>query len=102
MFSPNNGFTFRPISQLEKYLSLNYGRNFIKSHGKNTYDFVQMQALNRIFIECEQRMWRIAHRDLIKGTISGGTKPYDKAPVNAIYIGHLHFQALFGMAAVTG
>lgn len=60
-------FIIRPISEFEKYLAANTGKNFIKSHGKNSYDFIHMQALNKVFIECEQHMWRIANRDLIKG-----------------------------------
>ena len=60
-------FLFRQISDLEKYLSMNKGRNFVKHHGKNAYDFVQSQAANKIFIECENHMWRIANRDLING-----------------------------------
>lgn len=60
----------RPITDLEKYLSVHQGRNFVKSHGKNTFDFVQMQAANRIFIECENFMWRIGNRELIKGKVN--------------------------------
>lgn len=59
--------TFRPISDLERYLSLNKEKNFVKSHGKNTYDFVHMQAADKIFIECENHMFRIGNRQLIEG-----------------------------------
>lgn len=60
---------FRPISDLERYLSLNKDKNFVKSHGKITYDFVHMQAADKVFIECENHMWRIGNRELIKGIL---------------------------------
>lgn len=65
-------YFIRKIEQLERYLSLNHERNFIKSHGKNTFDFIQTQALNKVFVQCERRMWRITDRSLIKGIVWDG------------------------------
>ncbi|KAI2804918.1 Xylosyltransferase 2 [Blomia tropicalis] len=65
-------FPIKPLSELEAYLAANEGKNFIKSHGKGTHDFIQMQALNKIFVECEQHMWRIGNRNLIKGIVWDG------------------------------
>ncbi|KAH7637723.1 xylosyltransferase oxt [Dermatophagoides farinae] len=67
-----SSFPIKKIKQLERYLSLNRERNFIKSHGKNTFDFIQTQALNKVFVQCERRMWRIADRSLIKGIVWDG------------------------------
>lgn len=65
-------FPIKPISDLERYLSLNEEKNFVKSHGKNTYDFVHMQAADKIFIECENHMFRIGNRQLIEGIVWDG------------------------------
>ena len=44
-------FPLRSIDQLEAFLSANPGRNFLKSHGRQTRQFIQKQGLDRVFHE---------------------------------------------------
>ena len=44
----------------------------VKFHFSNY--FYKIQGLNRVFLECENHMWRLAERDLPQGvTIDGGS-----------------------------
>lgn len=58
---------FRTIEELGSFLLLNNGKNFVKSHGRDTQKFVTKQGLDKTFVECEFRMWRIGDRKLPAG-----------------------------------
>ena len=60
-------FPLKPIAELEKFLAANKGRNFLKSHGRQTQQFIQKQGLDRVFHQCESRMWRVGDRLLPTG-----------------------------------
>jgi protein xylosyltransferase len=57
----------RPVDQLEKFLSLNVGKSFLKSHGRDVQKFMQKQGLDKTFDECEFRMWRLGDRKFPSG-----------------------------------
>ena len=60
-------FPLKPIEQLENFLAANRGRNFLKSHGRQARQFIHKQGLDRVFHECESRMWRVGDRTLPSG-----------------------------------
>lgn len=60
-------FPVKTISQLTEFLSMNKNRNFVKSHGREVQRFIQKQGLDKTFVECETRMWRIGDRSLPLG-----------------------------------
>ncbi len=67
-------FPLRSIEHLESLLAANPGRNFLKSHGRQTRQFIHKQGLDRVFHQCESRMWRIGDRTLPAGIrIDGGS-----------------------------
>lgn len=67
-------FPLRSIESLEALLAANPGRNFLKSHGRQTRQFIHKQGLDRVFHQCESRMWRVGDRVLPAGIrIDGGS-----------------------------
>nr|SVE74964.1 EOG090X01AN [Daphnia dolichocephala] len=67
-------FPLRSIESLEAFLAANPGRNFLKSHGRQTRQFIHKQGLDRVFHQCESRMWRVGDRNLPAGVrIDGGS-----------------------------
>ena len=67
-------FPLRSIEHLEALLAANPGRNFLKSHGRQTRQFIHKQGLDRVFHQCESRMWRLGDRHLPAGIrIDGGS-----------------------------
>lgn len=60
-------FPVKTVSQLTEFLSMNKNRNFVKSHGREVQRFIQKQGLDKTFVECETRMWRIGDRTLPYG-----------------------------------
>lgn len=67
-------FLLRSIEDLESLLAANPGRNFLKSHGRQTRQFIHKQGLDRVFHQCEGRMWRLGDRSLPAGIrIDGGS-----------------------------
>uniref|UniRef100_A0A914HU61 protein xylosyltransferase n=1 Tax=Globodera rostochiensis TaxID=31243 RepID=A0A914HU61_GLORO len=50
------------LEELEHNLDRNRGFSFLKSHGYNTGTFLQKQGIHFHFMQCEQRMWRVAER----------------------------------------
>lgn len=65
---------FRNIDKLEYFLRMNKGKNFLKSHGRDVQKFIQKQGLDKTFVECEYRMWRVGDRRLPAGIfIDGGS-----------------------------
>ena len=37
----------------------NVGSSFLASHGQSNGRFLEKQGLDYVFVECEQRMWRV-------------------------------------------
>ncbi|GAB1866064.1 protein xylosyltransferase [Camponotus japonicus] len=67
-------FPLKNNSQLTEFLSWNKNMNFAKSHGREVQRFISKQGLDKTFIECEARMWRIGDRKLPDGIqIDGGS-----------------------------
>lgn len=61
-------------SALQRFLSANRDHNFVKSHGRDTQRFLQKQGLDKTFVECDMRMWRVADRKLPQGLqMDGGS-----------------------------
>ena len=60
-------FPIKSNEQLTDFLTWNRGLNFVKSHGREVQRFITKQGLDKTFIECEARMWRIGDRKLPKG-----------------------------------
>ncbi|XP_048525855.1 xylosyltransferase oxt [Dendroctonus ponderosae] len=67
-------FPVKPLGKLTQFLSANAQRNFVKSHGREVQRFIQKQGLDKTFVECEYRMWRVGNRKLPLGIqIDGGS-----------------------------
>lgn len=67
-------FPIKPLSSLERYLSRHEGKNFLKFHGQPNDAFVRKQGLEVLFLQCENRMWRLSkQRDLPTLAFSGGS-----------------------------
>ena len=52
---------------LKKFLVLQKGTNFVKSHGRDTETFIKKQGLDRTFYECDHHMYRLGSRQLPTG-----------------------------------
>lgn len=67
-------FPVKNNSQLIEFLNWNKGMNFVKSHGREVQRFITKQGLDKTFVECEARMWRVGDRKLPNGIqIDGGS-----------------------------
>ncbi|XP_015432599.1 PREDICTED: xylosyltransferase oxt [Dufourea novaeangliae] len=67
-------YPIKSNAHLVQFLSLNKGMNFVKSHGREVQRFITKQGLDKTFVECETRMWRIGDRKLPNGIqIDGGS-----------------------------
>lgn len=67
-------FPVKTNAQLTDFLTLHKGLNFVKSHGREVQRFITKQGLDKTFVECEARMWRLGDRQLPKGIqIDGGS-----------------------------
>ncbi|CAG9771125.1 unnamed protein product [Ceutorhynchus assimilis] len=67
-------FPVKPVQKLTRFLSANRHSNFVKSHGREVQRFIQKQGLDKTFVECEYRMWRVGNRKLPFGIqIDGGS-----------------------------
>jgi len=67
-------YPVKSIEELEAFLTKHKGKNFVKSHGRDTQKFIRKQGLNMLFYECEHRMWRLGPRQLQEGIrIDGGS-----------------------------
>lgn len=60
-------YPVKTVAQLTDFLSMNKKRNFVKSHGREVQRFIQKQGLDKSFVECETRMWRVGDRSLPYG-----------------------------------
>ena len=52
---------------LKKFLMIQKGTNFVKSHGRDTETFIKKQGLDRTFYECDHHMYRLGPRTLPMG-----------------------------------
>jgi len=67
-------YPIKSVEELEAFLTEYKGKNFVKSHGRDTLKFIRKQGLNMLFYECEHRMWRLGTRQLQEGIrIDGGS-----------------------------
>lgn len=67
-------YPVKSVEELEAFLTKYNGKNFVKSHGRDTLKFIRKQGLNMLFYECEHRMWRLGPRQLQDGIrIDGGS-----------------------------
>jgi protein xylosyltransferase len=67
-------YPIKPVEELELFLAVNKGKNFVKSHGKDTPRFIRKQGLNMLFYECDNHMWRLGARQPQDGIrIDGGS-----------------------------
>ncbi|XP_055373192.1 xylosyltransferase oxt isoform X2 [Condylostylus longicornis] len=67
-------FPVKANEKLLEFLTANKGKNFVKSHGRETQRFIQKQGLDKTFVECDTHMWRIGDRELPQGIqIDGGS-----------------------------
>ena len=63
----NLSFADYPINHREHlrlFLEMNMGKSFVKSHGREPEKFISKQGLNKLFYECENRMWRLGDREI--------------------------------------
>ncbi|CAG0902761.1 unnamed protein product [Darwinula stevensoni] len=65
-------FPIRPLEDLEEFLFLNRGKNFLRSHGQEAHMFFKKQALDWLFHQCDDHMWRLAQRPLPQGIVLDG------------------------------
>lgn len=65
-------YVIRSNDALVKFLTVNREHNFVKSHGREVQQFIQKQGLDKTFVECEARMWRVGEKELPKGIIWDG------------------------------
>ncbi|KRX39213.1 Xylosyltransferase oxt [Trichinella murrelli] len=64
----------RPVDELASLLGNCNGTSFLRSHGDTTVAFVRRQGLGKLFVECDNHMWRLAERQLPKGVrVDGGS-----------------------------
>lgn len=67
-------FPIKRNNKLIEFLGMNKGLNFVKSHGREVQRFLSKQGLDKTFVECEARMWRVGNRKLPGGIqIDGGS-----------------------------
>ena len=59
-----SSYPFRPMREWRDYLTANKGFNFVASHGPDQLQFVWGEAVNRAFVECDERLWRIGYRNI--------------------------------------
>ncbi|XP_014216073.1 xylosyltransferase oxt [Copidosoma floridanum] len=67
-------YPIKTNARLIEFLGWNRGMNFVKSHGREVQRFLTKQGLDKTFVECEARMWRVGDRKLPHGIqIDGGS-----------------------------
>lgn len=67
-------FPLKVIDRIVEFLTANRDRNFLRGHKKETFNFISRQGMEKAFVECENRMWRIGDRVLPDGIqIYGGS-----------------------------
>lgn len=67
-------YPLKSPEKLVEFLTSKKGKNFVKSHGRDTSEFVRKQGLDRTFFQCDNHMWRLGPRKLPVGIqIDGGS-----------------------------
>ncbi|XP_011505061.1 PREDICTED: xylosyltransferase oxt [Ceratosolen solmsi marchali] len=67
-------YPIKTNARLVEFLTWNRNMNFVKSHGREVQRFLTKQGLDKTFVECEARMWRVGERKLPYGIqIDGGS-----------------------------
>lgn len=68
-------YPIKSLSELESYLAQLDGMNFLKFHSQNNDAFIRKQGLEVLFLQCENRMWRLnKKRDLVQNIhFTGGS-----------------------------
>lgn len=94
-------FPIKSLESLENFLCANKGLNFIKSHGREVQRFIKKQGLDKTFVECETRMWRIGERKLPRGlVVDGGSDWIALSPEFVEYIVGEHDELLAGLDTI--
>lgn len=94
-------FPIKSLEELEVFLSVNKGFNFVKSHGREVQRFIKKQGLDKTFIECETHMWRVGERKLPQGIIvDGGSDWVALSPEFVSYITGDHDGLLTGLDVI--
>lgn len=65
-------FPLKPIQILTNFLSLYKSYNFLRSHNREPFKFIKSQGIFHTFIHCDNYMYRLASRSLIKNIIYDG------------------------------
>ncbi|XP_064639668.1 xylosyltransferase oxt-like [Lineus longissimus] len=65
-------FPVKHNDKLAVFLTANRHRNFVKSFGTKTPQFMRKQGLGKTFIECDTHMWRLSDRTLPGGILLDG------------------------------
>jgi len=67
-------YILKKPSEFKTFLAKHRGKNFVKSHGRDTATFVKKQGLDRTFYECDNHMYRLGPRSLPNGLkVDGGS-----------------------------
>lgn len=95
---------YRTNEELVAFLSANTNRNFVKSHGRDVQHFILKQGLDKTFVECDERMWRVSDRTLPTGiVIDGGSDWIALSRTFVDYIiTHHHIELLQGLNTLFG
>ena len=65
-------YILKKPEDFKEFLYKNKGRNFVKSHGRETTTFLKKQGLDRTFYECDNHMFRLGPRNLPEGLVIDG------------------------------
>lgn len=94
-------FPIKSLENLEKFLGMNKGLNFVKSHGREVQRFIKKQGLDKTFIECDSHMWRVGERKLPRGVVvDGGSDWVALSPAFAVYLVGVEDDLLSGLDTI--
>lgn len=94
-------FPIKSLEELENFLSVNKGLNFVKSHGREVQRFIKKQGLDKTFIECDTHMWRVGERKLPRGiVIDGGSDWIALSPQFVSYVVGKQDELLSGLDVI--
>lgn len=94
-------FPIKSLEELENFLSVNKGLNFVKSHGREVQRFIKKQGLDKTFIECDTHMWRVGERKLPRGiVIDGGSDWIALSPEFVSYVVGKQDELLAGLDTI--
>ena len=73
------------------------GKSFVKSHGREPEKFISKQGLNKLFYECENRMWRLGDREIPENMqLDGGSDWFENLTGKSSFAGTLTFSITDG------